>query len=159
MSVGDLPRLMPVQERGAVAGLAHVFAQDTHPFPSATLEERWRRELADPGIAAYVAIVAATGELVGFAARRGAELLHVGTAVETWGSGLAPWLHDALVATYPPGTGALRLRVFAENRRARRFYERLGWLPTGRESRSSFPPQPTLVEYTLARTPAPDRSS
>ena len=91
------------------------------------------------------------GEIVGFAATRGEELLHFGTAVETWGSGLAAWLHDAVVATYPSVTGPLRLRVFAENRRARRFYEKLGWLATGRESRTSFPPHPVLVEYALAR--------
>lgn len=152
MTVDDLPALMPVQERGAVTGLARVFPQDTHPFPRATVEDRWREELGDPGIAAYVATAGATGDLVGFAARRGDELLHFGTAVETWGSGLAAWLHDELLATYPSGAGPLRLRVFAENHRGRRFYEKLGWLPTGRESRTSFPPHPVLVEYTLPRS-------
>jgi RimJ/RimL family protein N-acetyltransferase len=46
----------------------------------------------------------------------------------------------------------VRLRVFAGNHRARRFYEKLGWKETGVESRTSFPPHPTLLEYRLDRT-------
>jgi RimJ/RimL family protein N-acetyltransferase len=144
----DLPDLLPVQERGSVAGIGHIFPQETHPFPRDGLHDRWRDELEDPDVATYV-VVGPAGDLLGFAARRDAELLHFGTAVETWGSGLAAWLHDALVATYPPDLDRLTLRVFAENGRARRFYEKLGWRSTGRESRSPFAPHPVLVEYTL----------
>lgn len=150
MLVADLPDLLAVQEPGAVAGLAHVFQQETHPFPREAVLVRWREELADPAIAAYVA-VDPEGHLRGFAARRDDELFRFGTALETWGSGLATWLHDALVATYPQDVTRLRLRVFSENARARRFYEKLGWRPTGHESRSSFPPHPLLVEYAVDR--------
>ena len=148
MLVTDLDELMPLQERGAVAGLAQVFPQGEHPFPHEALRVRWAGELDDTRIAAYVACDT-DGRLVGFAARRGDELLHFGTALETWGSGLAPWLHDRLLATYPPHVTRLRLRVFADNGRARRLYERLGWQPTGQESRSTFAPRPVLVEYAL----------
>lgn len=148
MLVADLDALVPLQERGAVAGLDEVFPQHEHPFPRDRICERWRAELADPGIAAYVACDE-DGQVVAFAARRGDELLHFGTALETWGSGLATWVHGRLVATYPPGVVRVRLRVFAGNGRARRFYERLGWQPTGRESRSTFAPRPVLVEYAL----------
>jgi RimJ/RimL family protein N-acetyltransferase len=151
MAYADLPELVVMQERGAVAGLSNVFPQDAHPFPRETIRSRWREELADPDIAAYVA-TEGPGHVVGFAARRGDELLHFGTAVETWGSGLATWLHDELVATYPRELRELRLRVFTENRRGRRFYEKLGWKATGLESRTSFPPHPTLLEYRLDRT-------
>lgn len=150
MILADLADLLVVQERGAVAGLGNVFPQETHPFPREVLRKRWATELADQAIAAYVA-TASDARLVGFAARRADELLHFGTAVETWGSGLAEWLHDQLVATYPPGLTRLRLRVFAENHRARRLYERLGWTPTGHTSRTPFPPHPLLVEYVLER--------
>ena len=152
MVQSDLSDLMHVQERGAVIGLGHVFPQETHPFPRDAIRSRWGRELGDPAVAAYVA-TDSRGNVVGFAARRGDELLHFGTAVETWGSGLATWLHDQLLATYPPELGRLRLRVFAGNTRARRFYERLAWSPTGRESRTSFPPHPVLVEYAYDRPP------
>lgn len=150
MEYADLPELLVVQERGAVAGLSNVFPQETHPFPREVVRGRWEHELGDPAIAAYVAR-SADERLVGFAARRADELLHFGTALETWGSGLATWLHDALIATYPPGVSPVRLRVFADNGRARRFYEKLGWTATGVESRTSFPPHPTLLEYRLDR--------
>lgn len=56
------------------------------------------------------------------------------------------------------------LRVFTGNRRGRRFYERLGWEPTGDRTRSSFPPYPELLRYELpaqasAGEPASGQSS
>jgi RimJ/RimL family protein N-acetyltransferase len=151
MEVADLAKLLVVQERGAVAGLSNVFPQDRYPFPRELVRERWEHELEDPAIAAYVATTP-DDRLVGFAARRADEMLHFGTAIETWGSGLATWVHDALIETYPPDVTQVRLRVFAGNARARRFYEKLGWKATGAESRTSFPPHPTLLEYRLDRT-------
>jgi len=55
MVVEDLPDLLIVQERGAVAGLARVVPQETHPFPRQAIQDRWRDELADLAIASYVA--------------------------------------------------------------------------------------------------------
>jgi RimJ/RimL family protein N-acetyltransferase len=150
MDVADLPALMVVQEQGAVAGLSEVFPQESHPFPRDTIRERWEAELTDPAITAYV-VTGPEQRILGFAARRGDEVLHFGTAPETWGTGLAAWLHDALVATYPPTVPRLRLRVFEGNLRARRFYERLGWRSTGEQSRTPFPPHPVLLEYVLDR--------
>jgi GNAT superfamily N-acetyltransferase len=151
MTVDDLSGLIPLQEAGAVKALAHVFAQDTHPFPRQAIEDRWRQELQGPDVDAYVATVVSTAQVVAFAARRRDELLHFGTAPATWGSGLATWVHDRLIATYPPEFRWLRLWVFAENKRARSFYEKLGWRPTGEQSRSSFEPRPILLEYAMAR--------
>ena len=154
MQVDDLPELIALQERGAIAALSNVFPQDEFPFPRDAVRDRWAEELEDPSIAAYVA-TAPDGRLVGFAARREDEVLHFGTAVETWGSGLAGWMHDGLLATYPPDLRRVRLRVFAGNRRARRFYEQRGWTATGAETRTSFPPHPTLLEYVLDRPGRP----
>ena len=153
MEVGDLPELLEMQEHGAVTGLSNVFPQDAFPFPRDVLRARWSDELRYPAIAAYVAL-SPDGRLVGFAARREDEVLHFGTAVETWGTGLAGWLHDALLATYPAELRRVRLRVFEGNRRARRFYEKRGWAATGAESHTSFPPHPTLLEYVLDRAGA-----
>ena len=141
-----------------MAGLANVFPQETHPFPADAILARWKDELQDPGIAAYVA-VSDGAELVGFAARRADELLHFGTAVDTWGSGLAPWLHDQLITTYPADTDRIWLRVFAENHRARRLWEKLGWRSTGRESRTTYPPHPVLVEYERGISAPPPQLS
>lgn len=159
----DLDALLDVQQEGAVAALAHIFPQDAYPFPRVVLRQRWCEELADPAICGYVGVDGA-GAIIGFAAIRGNELLHFGTAVSTWGSGVAQELHAALVdelsRTAPPRSGHLWLRVFEANIRARRFYEKLGWYGTGRRTRSSFPPHAVLVEYRRALAPLvndPDR--
>lgn len=146
----DLEALVDVQQEGAVRGLGHIFPQDLHPFPRAELLARWRAEVEDPETEVYV-WGDDSGLVVGFAASRGGELLHFGTKVSTWGSGLAEQVHDALLArmcrTTSPDVSQLRLRVFEENRRARRFYEKLGWTETEIRTMTSFPPHPVLVEY------------
>jgi RimJ/RimL family protein N-acetyltransferase len=147
----DLPALLDLQEPAAIEGLGEVFPQDAYPFPRDAVLARWRTELADATITAYVAN-AEDGSLLGFAARRGEEVLHFGTTLETWGSGLATWLHDELVATFDPGLPRLRLWVFTDNRRGRRFWEKHGWQPTGRTSRSTFAPYPQLLEYVRPTT-------
>jgi RimJ/RimL family protein N-acetyltransferase len=156
-TAADLEPLLDVQEEGAVAGLAHIFPQDRYPFSRPALRRRWAEELEDPATRVYLALDAA-GDVVGFAATRGDELLHFGTAVRTWGTGTAQELHDAVLrelAGRRPGGGTVRLRVFEANRRARRFYERLGWTDTGRRSHSSVPPHPVLVEYRRTLDPGP----
>jgi RimJ/RimL family protein N-acetyltransferase len=146
----DLDSLLAVQEDGAKRALSHIFPQDTYPFPREALRSRWAEELADPGIRAYV-ITNDDEEIVGFAATRDNELLHFGTAVETWGTGTAAAAHDELLrALAADGVTNARLRVFEENHRARRFYEKLGWETNGERSRTSFPPHPVLVEYRRA---------
>lgn len=146
----DIERILDVQQPGAIKGLGHIFPQDQHPFPRATVADRWRMEFADAETAVYVA-TGSGGPVLGFAARRQDELLHFGTALETWGTGLARWLHDELLRTYPPAVTRVRLRVFAENLRARRFYEKCGWMQTGVTSRTQFEPYPLLIEYVRWR--------
>ncbi len=147
----DLDRLMIVQRAGAVAGLGHIFPQETHPFPVDTVRARWETAIADPGIDCFA--IMAAGALAGFAATRSDELLHFGTAVDTWGSGLAGQAHaeliDHLITT---GWDAAWLRVFEENRRAVRFYEKHGWHRTEITSRTTFPPHPLLRRYELSLT-------
>lgn len=63
----------------------------------------------------------------------------------------ARWLHDELLRTYPPAVTRVRLRVFAQNLRARRFYEKCGWMQTGVTSRTQFEPYPLLIEYVRWR--------
>jgi RimJ/RimL family protein N-acetyltransferase len=146
--LSDLPALVDVQEAGAVRALAHIFPQDTYPFPKATVRSRWAAEIADPDIEVYV--IERDQRIAGFAAIRGTDFLHFGTAVETWGSGLAKTAHDQVLERIAAtGATVARLRVFTENRRARRFYEKQGWHSTGRLSRTPFPPHPALVEYEL----------
>lgn len=145
--LGDVAALVEVQREGAVVALSHIFPQDAHPFPVEDLRRRWTVEVDDPALRCYVVSDTEDGVL-GFGAIRDDELLHFGTALRTWGTGLAAEFHDALVDTFDVSTTPrVRLRVFEGNVRARRFYERLGWRFTGERSTTSFPPHPTLVHY------------
>jgi GNAT superfamily N-acetyltransferase len=147
----DLGALIEIQEAGAVAGLSHIFPQDRYPFQREVIFERWRRDLIDSTIHAYVS-TDDSGALTGFAATRRNELLRFGTAVRLWDSGLATSLHDFVVEelrrTNADADHAFYwLRVFEENRRARRFYEKLGWTATDVRTRSTIEPHPNLLEY------------
>ena len=147
LTEADLPELIPLQEAGGVTGLGHIFPQKTNPFPRERVADRWRAEMADPETDALA--VEVDGRLQGFVALRGDELLHFGTAVDTWGTGLAEDAHDLAVDRLSRHrVGTARLWAFRENERAVRLYERLGWRPTGETRPTTFPPNPTLVEYT-----------
>ncbi|MBM2615052.1 GNAT family N-acetyltransferase [Actinoplanes sp. LDG1-06] len=146
-TTADLPELVDVQEAGARIALAHVFPQDVHPFPRAAIRGRWASELADPEVEVYVA-VRREPTIEGFAAVRVNELLHFGTAVDTWGTGFATTIHSELVQRLArSGRPTAWLRVFEQNHRARRFYEKMGWTPTQRLTRSTYAPYPTLIDY------------
>jgi RimJ/RimL family protein N-acetyltransferase len=143
----DLEILVEVQREGAVQALGHIFPQATYPFPRDEVLARWAEEIADPAINVYV-IETDAGNIGGFAASRGNELLHFGTAVQTWGSGLAVEAHNEILQRLA-AAGVVRcwLRVFQDNHRAIRFYEKLGWRATAKLTRSAFAPHPVLVEY------------
>lgn len=146
LTLADLDELLEVQREGAVAGLGHIFPQDTHPFPADRIRDRWEREVADPGIDCFA--IVEDGRLAGFAGTRGEEFFHFGTALATWGTGLASRAHDEVLDHLRrQGAKSAWLRVLDENERAARFYRRRGWLPTEITSRTGFPPHPTLRRY------------
>lgn len=146
MTAADVADVLAVQEPGAVRALTDVFPQDVYPFPREQLAERWRREIEDPAIDCLVIVL--DDAVSGFAAVRGDELLHFGTAVQQWGSGLATRAHDAVLARIEcAGFRRAWLTVYAGNPRGRRFYERLGWRATGARSRGPVPPYAELLQY------------
>jgi RimJ/RimL family protein N-acetyltransferase len=143
----DLEAIMDVQEDGSVRALSGIFPQDEYPFPRAELTARWAREIDDPAV--RVLVILQDDQIAGFAALTHDQLLHFGTATRTWGSGLAMAAHDELVGLLDD---TAHLWVLAGNHRARRFYEKGGWKPTGRSVPDDFPPHPELMEYQ--RSPA-----
>jgi RimJ/RimL family protein N-acetyltransferase len=157
MHRADLDELVDLQEQAAVVALANVFPQDLYPFPRNAILERWRREIEDPSIYTYVC-ADDSNELAGFAAIRENELLHFGVALPLFGSGVANALHDYVVGRLLETTESehFRLRVFEENPRARRFYEKQGWQISGQRTQTTFPPHPWLVEYRIDRKVAAD---
>jgi GNAT superfamily N-acetyltransferase len=78
------------------------------------------------------------------------ELAHVSNLFvrrDFWGSGLARDLHRAAIdRTLEQGFRELRLFVAAGQARARRFYEREGWIAVGEEFDDPAPGL-TMVEY------------
>lgn len=142
----DLDDLLEVQRLGAVTGLGHIFPQDRYPFPVESIRERWERELADPEVDCFA--VVADGRVAGFAATRGDELLHFGTAVETWGSGLADAVHGEVLAHLRRrGHARAWLWCYVDNTRAVRFYLRLGWRASEVAEPSPYPPHALLRRY------------
>lgn len=149
MTTADLNLLLPIQREAAQVAFGPAFPQDEFPFPTEAIRHRWKRELADPDIECFV-IVDPHRPVAGFAAVKGQQFLHFGTALGSWGSGLADAAHAEVLA-YWRAEGYRRgwLRVLEQNLRARRFYERRGWQPTGDRERSSFAPFPLLLTYEV----------
>ncbi len=112
MAAGDADDVVTLQEVGAIVGLGHIFHQDEHPFPAPEIRGRWLKEIETPGLDCHV--ILDRGRAAGFAALRADELLHFGTAMDTWGSGLAGLAHDELLecsdlrATAVPGFACSR---------------------------------------------------
>lgn len=119
MTAADLDVLLRVQSQGAAVGLGHIFPQEVYPFPVDAVRSRWERELSDPAMNCFV-ILDADQLVAGFAATRGNEFLHFGTALRTWGTGLAGLAHDEVLAhLITAGYDYAWLRVFEANERAR----------------------------------------
>lgn len=153
MAQDDLDDVLYLQREASVAALSHIFPQDEHPFPSDEVRKRWSLEVESVDVDCFV-VLGPQEETAGFAATRADELLHFGTAIHLWGSGLAGRAHDEILEHLrDKGFAEGSLRVFEENHRARRFYERRAWLATGEQSRTSFAPHPVLVHYVRPLLP------
>ncbi len=151
MEPADVPLVLAVQQPGAVVGLAKVFPQDEFPFPRDAVARRWLGEIESHEVDCFVMEV--RDAVIGFAAVRGDELGHFGIALELWGTGVAQQGHDAVVERMrTAGVTRAWLRVFTENERGRKFYERLGWAPTAERSHSAFPPYAELLRYERGLT-------
>lgn len=133
----DAVALRDLEKAANLVALAHVFPPETHPYPDQVALDRWHEVLAD---AASATVVSEDDQgLTAFAAFDATTLLHLGVRPDLWGSGLATELMDAVPSRL--------LWCLRENHRPRRFYERLGWRPTGREKPETFVPFPVLLEY------------
>jgi GNAT superfamily N-acetyltransferase len=141
----DVDACLSVQRRSAVVGYAHIFDQQSYPFPDDVVREEWVHRLADES---QVVLATIDGEPVGTVSARPPRVEALFVVPECWGAGVADRLHQralGLIAT--SGWLAAELDVMVENARARRFYERRGWLPDGRTATSPFPPYPRLLGY------------
>jgi GNAT superfamily N-acetyltransferase len=110
--------------------------------------EQFRRGLEQPHADASIWVAERDGEIAGVAVGLGAELRALYVVPEAWGGGAANALMEAVLgAIGSGGAQEATLWVVEDNPRARRFYEREGWEPTG-ETRVT-PAGPAELQYRL----------
>jgi GNAT superfamily N-acetyltransferase len=130
----------------ALAAIAGRRLEELVPFEERV--ERFRDGLAKAGTDASVLVAEREGEIVGEAVRVGSELRDLYVVPEAWGTGAGQALMDEVVAEIRASCAAeATLWVVEANARARRFYEREGWKPTG-ETRAT-PLGPAELQYAL----------
>ncbi len=134
----DVVALRDLERAASRKGLAHVFGD--LPYPDDDVLARWVLLLDDPSV--VVEVQEDDQGLVALTAHDGENLRHLAVRPDHWGAGLGrEGVHRAAAA------GAQRLWVLADNGRARRLYESLGWAPTGVTQECPWPPFPTELEY------------
>jgi GNAT superfamily N-acetyltransferase len=134
----DAVALRDLERAASRVGLAHVFGD--LPYPDDDVLARWVLLLDDPEV---VVEVAEDDEgLVALTAHDGSSLRHLAVRPDHWHAGLG---REGVARA--EAAGARRLWVLADNGRARRLYESLGWAPTGQSQECPWPPFPTELEY------------
>ncbi|MGH3359028.1 MAG: GNAT family N-acetyltransferase [Nocardioidaceae bacterium] len=149
----DADTLAVLERAATTTALVHVFGTE-RPYPIDDIRARWAIVLDDADVTTLLAYDG--DEPVGYAAFDSVELRHFGVHPDRFGTGVADVLHTEVVRRMAAaGVETVRLWVLAENRRARRFYERNGWEPDGRTGESEFPPHPTQLGYAYQPPPCP----
>lgn len=152
----DAGTLTDLEWAATSTALAHVFGTE-RPYPVDDVRARWTVVLADPGVTVLLGYDG--DEPVGYVAVDSVELRHFGVHPQRFGTGVADLMHaEAIERMVATGVPVARLWVLAENRRARRFYERHGWHVDGRETASEFPPHPVQLGYSRPIAPTPTTS-
>lgn len=156
---GAAPELATLHRAAAHTGFAHIFPQDA---PPPTYEEdlaRWEYWLGpgwEQGWRAYVAAASrlAVGVVLAGPDPDEPELGHLARLYVDpayWGRGVGTQLYvtalrDLTDRRFPEAT----LWVLEANSRARSWYERLGWRPSGRRKTTYAPAGIDDVQYRLA---------
>jgi ribosomal protein S18 acetylase RimI-like enzyme len=158
-AVADVGVAAEVQCASAIAGFAHIFPTDAPKPTPAGLAPEWRA-LFDAVPPAVVLLADADGVAAGVAVARVPEpevgsLSKLYVRPEHWTTGIGNLLLDAAVEVLlADGCSSADLWVLEHNRRARAWYERHGWRPTGRR-RAPFPDLDLLeLEHRLILDPS-----
>lgn len=147
-TAADLDGLAVLEERTNLVALAEVFPPERFPFPSQAVRDRWAATLADPAVTIEVVDLEDGSGLLAYLAFDAVRLRHLGVHPQRWGAGLGrAGIARALTAMRAAGAPQALLWCLAENTRARRLYESLGWRLTGVEQQTPWPPRPMELEY------------
>jgi GNAT superfamily N-acetyltransferase len=142
----DAERCFGIARAAALVGFRHVFPPDRYDYPAEAIRADWVSALSDPDAETYLAFE--DDHAAGVVSVGGGVLQTLYVLPESWGRGIGARLHDvALDRLRAAGVREARLWTLAENHRARPFYERRGWILTGRTRVVPFPPHPIDVEY------------
>jgi GNAT superfamily N-acetyltransferase len=145
-TVEDAELCFGIARASARAGFRHVFAPDLYEFPAETIRADWISALTNPDGETYLAFD--EDETVGVISLSDGVLQTLYVMPECWGRGVGNTLHDfALDRLRETNVEQARLWTLAENHRARSFYEKRGWILTGRTRVVPFPPYPIDLEY------------
>jgi GNAT superfamily N-acetyltransferase len=145
--VSDAPTLLGIQRAASLAAFRHIFPS-AQPFPDEGVLQAWRDELASPDV--RILIADRDGQPVGAASYAAQRFSQLWVVPEEWGSGAAERLYaEVMRGLKALGGSPCRLWVLENNHRARRFYERHGWKPDGRQKSAKYSPHPNLLGYSL----------
>jgi putative acetyltransferase len=145
-TVADAELCFRIARAAAVAGFQHVFPPGLYEFPADAIRADWISALTDPDVETYVAFD--DDEAVGVVSVGHGVLQTLYVMPEFWSRGIGSTLHDlALDRLREVNVREALLWTLTENHRARAFYEKRGWRPTGRTRAVPFPPHPIDVEY------------
>ena len=145
-TVEDAELCFGIARAAAVAGFQHVFPPGLYEFPDDAIRADWLSALTDPDGETYIAIE--DDEAVGVVSVGHGVLQTLYVMPRFWSRGVGSTLHDLAVDRLrKTNVPEARLWTLTENHRARAFYERRGWSPTGRTRVNPFPPHPIDVEY------------
>jgi GNAT superfamily N-acetyltransferase len=145
-TVEDAGLCFGIARAAAVASFQHVFPPGLYEFPDDAIRGDWLSALSDPDGETYIAFE--DDAAVGVVSVGHGVLQTLYVMPESWSRGIGSTLHDlALVRLRETNVEEARVWTLTENHRARAFYEKRGWILTGRTRVVPFPPHPVDVEY------------
>jgi diamine N-acetyltransferase len=147
----DAETLYAIHRESALTAYVDIFPPDRYAFPDEEMRAHWVASLEDDDT--DVVIAERDGRPVGFAGVSPGWLKNLFVVPDEWGRGAGSALHDEAVALLRAKGEGARLWVLEQNERARRFYERRGWVFEGERRPSEYPPYPPALRYVLEPGP------
>ena len=153
-TVEDAEAFVRAHELAWDATLAPIVGRNLEELmPFAQRVEQFRTGIGQSSEAAQAWLAEAAGEVVGIAVCRRdgdtVELRDLYVVPDAWGTGLAARLADAVLESVRGDADEALLWVAEESARARRFYEREGWVLDGESRASVLGPAEVRYRRTL----------
>jgi hypothetical protein len=144
----DLDAVLDMHERAILAGWQEIYASS--PIPLERIRARWRQAFQEQ--ASRFAVLELSDAIIGASIIAPPWIHSLSVDPAHWGTAAACLLHeDAIWTIRAAAEPEALLRVFAQNGRARRFWEKNGWKALdGSQQPHRDPPHPMMLTYTRA---------